>query len=319
MFVHESMARQIKKGLDKNFPFHVTKAIKKKSKAFSVEEEKIIARLTQTNLRGGFLSLSNKKHIQVAATGVSLGAPMIYHFGNFIAIAAHPHPKAVEYVNITKGRPKNQTGSITTVRKYIQHLFDWSKVPKEINRQKLMKLIDDLYKLGPFGFRGPAAKNIPNHLTKKENGIRTVQLITPGYRCLSNRLVKKILKITRTKFLYATSPNLSHYATGRTEEPAHYRMKELQKDFKGKPGYFIVAHRNENAVQMTYPKHDLMSTSILSFHKVVKDSKGKVFLILERHGSLAFNSTRKVALVRGFGLVKADSAKKRLIKRKYRN
>ncbi|MCI0542550.1 hypothetical protein L0Y69_02225 [bacterium] len=267
---------------------------------------------------GDVLSISNPLHIRAAALRISLGDPMMCHFGNFIAIVSRPDSKAVQYVNITKGRPKDHIGSITTVRRYIRKLFDWSKVPKEIDCRELKKLMDDLCALGPIGFRGPAAEEIPDHLTQKDGGMRTVQIISPGYACLSNRLIAEVLQTVGEKFLHATSPNVSRHLTGNKEEPAHYKMKELQKDFSGKPGYFAIAHENEDIVRASYPKHVPMSTSILAFHKAVTDSKGKVSLILERHGSLHFKDIRDIARNHGFGLVKSGTAKKRLLKRTYR-
>ena len=51
---------------------------------------------------------------EFAAHATALGAALFYSFGNFCAIAAHPDHHAVVRVNLLKGRPENQVGSVTT-------------------------------------------------------------------------------------------------------------------------------------------------------------------------------------------------------------
>lgn len=301
----------------KSFPLHVTKAIRKNVANLSSAEEKLIQQIEKADWTRDLFLLSEKKHINFAARAVSLGAVIAYGFGNFLALASHPHRTAVSYVNVTKGRPWNQVGSITTTRSHISDLFNWKKLPKEITKKTALNIIDDLYQLGPFGFRGPAGKKIPKHLRYTEDGVSVVQLITPGYRCPSNRLVEAILKIARIQFLFATSPNISHHITGSKQEAAHYKMRELQKDFSGKPGYIMVAHHDEIKNRQSYTKHQPTSTSILSLHKVVYDERGKRALVLERHGSLHAREVKKVLKKYGFNLVFSDAAKHRLEKRKY--
>lgn len=293
-----------------------SRAVDKRTKKFSKKERELWRTLDSTK-KEFFFSLSNPGHVHLAARGISLHAPMIYHFGNFIAIASHPNKKAVEYVNFTKGRNRNQTGSITTIKRYLKSLFDWTKVPSYVDQKKLIAFIEEIGEIGPFGFRGPAAKNIPKHLSILDGNIRTVQVIIPGWSCPSNHLIEEILETINKKFLYATSPNLSHHLTGESEEPAHYKIRELQKDFNEIPGYFIVAQEDEDYIQNHYPHHEHMSTSILAFHNAKVSPRGKIRLILERHGSFHINKIKKIAKKYGFEIVKSEAAKKRLLAKKY--
>ena len=51
---------------------------------------------------------------------------------------------------------------------------------------ELRTLMDALYARGPFGFRGPAADRVPDHLTQWDAGVRTTQVIAPGAACPAN-------------------------------------------------------------------------------------------------------------------------------------
>ncbi len=303
--------------MPQSFPLHITQVIKGNSEDLSESENRIINKITSTDWKTHSLSLAKPEDIETAAHAVSLGAVMAYGFGNFNAIATHPHKETVSYVNITKGRPENQVGSITTTKDHILNLFDWEKVPKEIEQENLISLINELYKFGPFGFRGPAAAHIYEHLTSIQDGVKTVQLIAPGYQCSSNALIEKILAQIKEKYLYITSANISRHLTGAKEEPAHYKMEGIQEEFGGTPGYFMIAHEDETKIRSNYPKHEPMSTSILAFHKVNFDSEGRPLLTLERHGSLHFDEIVKIVQKYGFGLIKGEKAHNRLPIRQY--
>ena len=69
--------------------------------------------------------------------------------------------------------------------------------------------------LGPIGFRGPASRIVPDHLTVIDGTVRTVQHITPGVRCRSNLLVGDVLDRIGEDLLFITSANRSSYRTGR--------------------------------------------------------------------------------------------------------
>ena len=247
----------------------------------------------------------------LAAHATALGVALFYNFGNFCAIAAHPRWDSVKRVNLLKGRPENQVGSLTSTRDRFERLFDWSLLPDGLDRTSVLALMDDFYALGPMGFRGPAAHHVPGHLTSLDDELRTTQVIGPGYRCPSNELLGEILTRIGEDFLFITSANVSGGVTGRVEA-AHYDLRGMQDDFGGKDGVLLIGHRDEGAVRASYTRHLPMSTSILAFHKLARDEAGRPALILERHGSLGVDDVRELAGKHGFGLVLGEKARERL-------
>src|SRR3954451_12382949 len=107
----------------------------------------------------------------LAARAVALGAVACHGFGNFYAISTHPSPLVVRYVNQIKGRPADQVGSVTTIRAHIPGLFDWSRLPEPLTQERVLERMDRLFEMGPFGFRGPAASDMPEHLTSMDGDI----------------------------------------------------------------------------------------------------------------------------------------------------
>jgi 2-isopropylmalate synthase len=257
------------------------------------------------------LDLADGIDRELAARATVQGAALAYSFGNFCAIAAHPDRRAVVRVNLLKGRPENQVGSVTTTRDRVDALFDWSQLPEPLSRAQVLALMDELFALGPMGFRGPARAAIPAHLSSLDCEIRTTQLIAPGERCPSNELLDDVLGRAGLDFLFITSANVSSGLTGRVE-PAHYDLRGIQDDFGDADGFVLIGHRDEGAVRATYPRHLPMSTSILAFHRIVLEDNGRPALVLERHGSLHVDEIRTVVEGHGLGLVLADGAKQRL-------
>ena len=119
------------------------------------------ATLAETDWTQTTLDLADPADRELAAHATALGAALFYSFGNFCAIAAHPDRRSVVRVNLVKGRPENQVGSVTTTRDRFDALFDWSLLPDGLSREQVLALIDDFYELGPMGFRGPAAHGNP--------------------------------------------------------------------------------------------------------------------------------------------------------------
>jgi hypothetical protein len=234
-----------------------------------------------------------------AAAAVARGCVACYGFGNFYAIASNPCPSCVAYVNLAKGRPARQPGSVTTTRERVRDLFDRSLLPPGLDRRAILGLIDHLFDLGPFGFRGPAAGGVPAHLTADEAGTRTVQLIAPGYRCASNDLVRRALALTGDAFFFITSANRSHAATGSAEEPAHWRMEGIQAEFGATARFVMVRHADEAALPARYPQHAPTSTTVLSFSRGVAARADRPVLTVERHGSFPIDAL--VGVARGFG------------------
>ncbi|MGH9119180.1 MAG: hypothetical protein ACRD0A_15255 [Acidimicrobiales bacterium] len=70
-------------------------------------------------------------------------------------ITTRPDAEIVRSVNLLKGRPPEQTGSITTTPARVPLVFDWDRLPTGITRRQIIGLMDDFFAMGPFGFRGP--------------------------------------------------------------------------------------------------------------------------------------------------------------------
>ncbi len=169
--------------------------------------------------------LGDAEDVRAAAEALADGCPVVHGFGNLYAVTARADRAAVERVNRMKGRPPAQAGSVTTVRGRVASLFDWSRLPERMPRRQIEELVEELFLLGPFGFRGPAAAHLPPHLTSVQDGVSTVQLIGPGYRCPSNAFLAEALDRTAGTFLSITSVNRSRHLTGADHEPAHWRAE----------------------------------------------------------------------------------------------
>ena len=253
-----------------------------------------IRRIQSIDWRTNVFDLSNSDNRAEAARATALGAALFYSFGNFCAIAARPELESVQRVNLIKGRPINQVGSITTTRRHLESVFDWDQLPSGLTPEQLLGLIDALLEIGPIGVRGPASPLIPSHLSSLDAGCRTTQLISPGLRCRSNALLDAILDQVPYDFLFITSANISSGRTGQVE-PAHVELQGMQRDFGGCDGVVMIGHRDEAAVRRSYPDHLAMSTSIVAFHALAAGEGSNPCLILERHGSLAAERIRDVA------------------------
>lgn len=283
-------------------------------KKLTKEETEILNTVSNVDWEHEHLNLANSKDRFFAATALSLGVPVFHGFGNFYALTFHPHLEVMRSVNAAKGRPLDQIASVTTTKNYLAELFDWDQLPQGFTKKKILSLMDAFYTLGPFGFRGPAAKQVFSHLTKEIEGRKTIQVIAPGYHCLSNELLEEALALTHIPYFAATSPNISRNITG-AEEPAHYKIAGIKKDFGNvAPGFVMVGHADEEEVIKNYPHHDVMSTSIISFDTPFGDQPK---VIIERHGSLPMEEI--TALLDSFGIAWTIGlhAEKRLLKRVY--
>lgn len=157
-----------------------------------------------------------------AADRLAAGALVGYGFGNMYALATRPDLDSVRFANVLKGRPPDQVGSVVTTPTHVPLIYDWSRLPPELSPRAVFGLMDALFSLGPFGFRGPAADTVPDHLSQHDSTstVRTTQVIAPGYQCPSHAFVAACLQRTGGDFLYITSANRSHHLTGAAEEPA---------------------------------------------------------------------------------------------------
>ena len=278
------------------------------------QAEEVVRRVDETDWTQTTLDLDDPADRSFAAHATALGAALFYGFGNFVALAGRPERDSVLRINRQKGRADGQVGSVTTTRAHFERLFAWERLPPGLDRERVLALIDDFYELGPMGFRGPAVEGVPDHLASVDEGVRTVQLIAPGYACPSNELIDELLARTRLEWVFITSANRSSRTTGKTE-PAHYELRTIRRDFGGEAGVVLIGHGDEEAVRARYPRHRPMSTSIVAFHVLERDGSGGPALVLERHGSLEFEDARAVAERHGFALVSGAGAAERLPER----
>jgi hypothetical protein len=264
------------------------------------------------------LVLTDPRAVDAAATALAAGAVIGHGFANFYVITTRPDAQTVRGVNLMKGRPPDQVGSITTTPICIPFVYDWSRLPAELAQHDVLGLMDALFGLGPFGFRGPAAPHIPAHLTQADEGVRTVQVIAPGYACPSHTFLARAQSACGQDILYITSANRSRHLSGAEDEPAHHRADGLRAEFGHDPRFVVLEHGDEAIARRAYPLHAPMSTTILAFHKVAGiHSSGRPVLVLERHGSLRVEDVRTVVRPLGFEVALGPHAARRLLERRY--
>lgn len=252
-----------------------------------------------------------------AADQLAAGLVVAHGFANFYALTARGDADTVRRVNRMKGRPADQVGSITGPPAGLADVFDLTALPPGLSRRTVLDLMDAFFTLGPFGFRGPAAAAVPDHLTAPDSGVRTAQVIAPGYACPSNDLLSRAQRQTGD-LLYITSANRSRHLTGAADSPAHWRASGLYAEFGDEPGLVVVEHGDEAAARARYSRHSPMSTTVLDLHRVVRVSDDpRPQLIMERHGSLPVEVVRDVLSDLGYGLVLGAGAQRRLVRRDY--
>ena len=186
----------------------------------------MLERVAATDWTQTTLDLADPVDGVFAAHATSLGVALFYNFGNFCAIAAHPRWDSVKRVNLVKGRPENQVGSLTSTRDRFEPLFDWSLLPDGLDQERVLALMDDFYALGPMGLRGPAAHHVPGHLTSLDDELRTTQVIGPGTDARRTRCSTRSY-VGREDFLFITSANVSGGVTGKVEA-AHYDLRGMR-------------------------------------------------------------------------------------------
>jgi hypothetical protein len=262
--------------------------------------------------------LGNPADEAEAADRLAGGAMVGCGFGNFYALLTRPDADAVRAANLLKGRPPGQVGSVVTTPMRMPLVFDWSRLPAGLTQRAVLGVMEALFCLGPFGFRGPAADEVPDHLTLDDGGVRTTQVIAPGLDCPSNRFVAACLRRTSGDLLFITSANRSHHLAGTAEEPAHYRGDDLAAEFGGDAGLVLLRHPDEERARGRYPGHAPMSTTLLAFHRTAgEDDAGRIRLIVERHGSLPVDEVRRALHPLGFDVVLGPRAQERLAQRTY--
>ncbi|MET0865516.1 MAG: hypothetical protein ABWZ98_14385 [Nakamurella sp.] len=253
-----------------------------------------------------------------AAQALAAGAIIAHGFANFYVITTRADQATVRRVNLMKGRPAGQVGSITGPPSAIPDIWDFRQLPTGLTKRSVLQVIDAFFALGPFGFRGPAASWVPNHLTFPDGPVNTAQVIAPGYSCPSNDFLGRSLRATADELLYITSANRSRHLTGADDSPAHWRAAGLHAEFGHEPDFMVVEHDNETVARARYPRHLPMSTTVIGFHRVERVAGDpRPQLVLERHGSMHVDDVRSVLAGLGFGLVVGPKAATRLLQRDY--
>jgi hypothetical protein len=279
-------------------------------------EESAVPDLLERSRRAGLLG--DPAAVRTAAQALVAGRVVAHGFANMYAMTTLPDADVVRGVNLLKGRPVDQVGSITTSPARLPDVFDWSLLPDGVTRDRVLALADLLFALGPIGLRGPAAAHVPDHLTQIDADVRTTQVIAPGYSCPSNRFLALALALSGRPVLYITSANRSRQVTGAADEPAHWRAEGLRAEFAADPSVVFLEHDDEPAAGRAFPWHLPMSTTVLAFHRVSPaDDATQPTLVVERQGSLSVNVLRTVTSQAGFALAVGGGAARPLTQRTY--
>ncbi|MBX9247047.1 hypothetical protein ICW40_19840 [Actinotalea ferrariae] len=272
--------------------------------------------MSTSTFRNHRLVVDDLTDTALAATLLAGGAVVAHGFGNIYALTARGDAASVARVNALKGRPVDQVGSITLPPDRLLSAFDVDALPEPLTPELVGRVVDAFARVGPIGFRGPAASHVPAHLASTANGVLTTQVIVPGTRCPSNRFLTLAAAAVSPVPLFITSANRSRHVTGAADEPAHWRADALRDDLAGAHGLVVLEHADERTARHRYPYHQPMSTTILGLHHVsVVD--GVVHLPVERNGSLDVARVRWVLAGLGLGVTVEPSARTRLTAREY--
>lgn len=262
------------------------------------------------------LNVRNSEDRSRAANLLVTGeAPLFSLFGNIIGAFSNPQAEAVGDLNELKGRPRTQTGSVTTSPDFYKSLVDWDAHNTDaIDPQKTLALIEHLSRLGPIGFLLPAADHVPPHLSRPATfagkDVKTVQLIVPGQQCPFGEVVgNAVRRMPDSPFIFATSGNMSKAVTG-TEQAAHHRFGPMLEEFaeEGRTGLTVLSD-DEQDMWRRHPFHEPRSTTIVRLHDVhqgengeSRDHKGRPVIEVTRHGSTHEGYLRQVLNEHGFGV-----------------
>lgn len=92
-----------------------------------------------------WLLIDQPEDIAKAARALAGGAVIAAAFGNFYVICGDPSAETVRRINMAKGRPVDQVGSITTAAPRISAMFDWSRLSPRLDEQRMRALMSNLY------------------------------------------------------------------------------------------------------------------------------------------------------------------------------
>ena len=250
-----------------------------------------------------------------AARLLAAGRPVAHGFANIYALTAHAD--AVQRLNVLKGRPRDQTGSLTAATGHVLDAFDLSRLPRNVPPSLVADVVDAFAVVGPFGFRGPAAAHVPAGLTARDGPTTTTQVIVPGDACPSQRFLAAAADAVGGGLLAITSANRSRHVTGDADAPAHWRADALRAELADVADAVVwLEHADEAAARARFGRHTPVSTSILALHRAER-VRGRVHLVLERHGSLGADDVARVLKGLGLRLTVGPRAAVRLTPRSY--
>ncbi|MEU8538428.1 hypothetical protein AB0C52_00240 [Streptomyces sp. NPDC048717] len=249
-------------------------------------------------------TLGDPTAVRLAAADLAAGCAVVHGFAHGYALTTRPDHELIARAGRLTGRPSGRTCAVTTVPSAIRGLFDWSRLPAALPRRQLWSLMDELYELGPFGFRGPAADRVPGYLTAEADGVpRTVRVVAPGRHCPSNTFLAAALARTGTDFLFVTSAH-------RPGEPPYGCGEMARAGFGGEPDVRVLAHADDEAARLRYPFHAPAPApaSVIAFHHAAGRGRADLpVLTLERAGSLSEDHIRSLAARNGFALSPAPA------------
>ncbi|BAU83386.1 hypothetical protein SLA_2459 [Streptomyces laurentii] len=250
-------------------------------------------------------TLADAAAVRLAAADLAAGRVVVHGFAHGYALTARADREVIARAGRLTGRPDGRPCAVTTVPSAIRGLFDWSRLPATLPRRQIWALIDELYELGPFGFRGPAAERVPGHLTAEADGVpRTVRVIAPGRHCPSNAFLTAALTRTGAGLLFVT-------AAHRPGEPPYGCGESARAGFGGEPDVRVLAHADDAAARLRHPFHAPapVPVSVIAFHRAAGHGRADLpVLTLERAGSLSEDHIRSLAARNGFALSPAPGA-----------
>jgi hypothetical protein len=88
------------------------------------------------------MCLANAADVELAAEALVEGLPVAAGFANFYVIYTRADYSTVAQMNIWKGRPPDQTGSIGTTTLRIPTLFDFAQLPKTLTEKKILDVME---------------------------------------------------------------------------------------------------------------------------------------------------------------------------------
>lgn len=259
------------------------------------------------------LVLDRPADAHAAAALLAAGTPVAHGFGGIYALTSRGD--GVRRVNALKGRPIDQTGSVTAPTGHVLDAFDLAALPAHVPPSLLRDVVDAFGALGPFGFRGPAAGHVPPDLTAVDGDRTTTQVIVPGDACPSQTFLAAASAAVGGEPLAISSANRSRHVTGGLDAPVHWKVEGLRAEL-GEEDLVILEHADDTAARDRLPLHTTVSTTILGFHDAER-SHGRVHLVLERHGSLHVTGVVAVLRALGLGLTISPRAVTRLVARTY--